>query len=263
MKELRERICVLTVGIGIESEFPSMNKIVTTYEEISDNYRLNLTSEIIMQLEDNEKIQKKYAMSFLARFAHCISFSILLLSYQFVNQYWEDQLQYLQTLFGINKETAQRYFQTIFQEQFNSSFTQLHQKGEQFINSNLRELLIKENQHFGHLFGSTYSKMNSKKNELIESCLQSMWSCVLSRPSLRPYPLTFASNLQLNREIQSKNIKIAKKFLGNDNGCNSIGYFIWPSLFRRDTNELLHIPITACYTSFDVIVLNENNILQK
>ncbi|ETO01171.1 hypothetical protein RFI_36268 [Reticulomyxa filosa] len=105
--------------------------------------------------------------------------------------------------------------------------------------------------------------MNSQKNKLIESCLRSMWSCVLSKPSLKPYPLKFASNLQLNREIQSKNIKIAKEFLGNNDDCDSIGYFIWPSLIRCDTNELLHIPITACYTNFDVIILNKNNILQS
>ncbi|ETO11975.1 hypothetical protein RFI_25401, partial [Reticulomyxa filosa] len=124
-----------------------------------------------------------------------------------------------------------------FQEQFNSSFTQLHQQGKQFINLNLRELLIKENQYFGYLFDSTHSKTNSKKNKLIESCLRSMWSCVLSKPSLKPYPLKFASNLQLNREIQSKNIKIAKEFLGNNDDCDSIGYFIWPSLIRCDTND--------------------------
>ncbi|ETN99124.1 hypothetical protein RFI_38363, partial [Reticulomyxa filosa] len=83
MNGLRERICVLAVGIGIESEFPSMNKIATTYEEISDNYRVNLTSEIMTQLKNNETIKETYAMSFLARFSHCVSFSVLLLSYEF------------------------------------------------------------------------------------------------------------------------------------------------------------------------------------
>ncbi|ETN98744.1 hypothetical protein RFI_38740 [Reticulomyxa filosa] len=279
VRELGERICKLTIGVGIESEFPSVNNIATTYKGISDNYRLNLTSEIITQLEDNEKInekiKEKYAISFLARFSHCVSFSVLLLSYQFVNSYWEDQLQYLQTLFGINKETAQRYFQTTFQEQFNSSFTQLHQQGKQFINLNLRELLSKENQHFGHLFDSIDNKiteqeekeggnkMNSQKNKLIESCLRSMWSCVLSRPSLKPYPLESASNPQLNHEIQSKNIKIVKEFLGNEDDCSNIGYFTWPSLILCDTNDLLSIPITACYTSFDVTAFNGNNAPQS
>ncbi|ETO09637.1 hypothetical protein RFI_27740, partial [Reticulomyxa filosa] len=71
VQDLRGRICKLTIGLGIESKFPVVNDIATTYEGISDNYRLNLTSEIITQLEDNEKIKETYAMSFLARFSHC------------------------------------------------------------------------------------------------------------------------------------------------------------------------------------------------
>ncbi|ETO01567.1 viral A-type inclusion protein, partial [Reticulomyxa filosa] len=83
VQDLRGRICKLTIGVGIESKFPAVNDIATTYEGISDNYRLSLASEITTQLEDNEKIKEKYAMSFLARFSHCVSFSVLLLSYQF------------------------------------------------------------------------------------------------------------------------------------------------------------------------------------
>ncbi|ETO03498.1 hypothetical protein RFI_33907, partial [Reticulomyxa filosa] len=71
VQDLRGRICKLTIGVGIESKFPAVNDIATTYEGISDNYRLNLTSEIITQLEDNEKIKEKYTISFLARFSHC------------------------------------------------------------------------------------------------------------------------------------------------------------------------------------------------
>ncbi|ETO09638.1 hypothetical protein RFI_27735 [Reticulomyxa filosa] len=105
--------------------------------------------------------------------------------------------------------------------------------------------------------------MNSQKNKLIESCLRSMWSCVLSRPSLQIYPLMFTCDSQVNDEIQSRNIKIVKEFLGNEDGCSNIGYFTWPSLIRCNTNELLHIPITACYTSFDVTVFNRNNASQN
>ncbi|ETN97815.1 hypothetical protein RFI_39709, partial [Reticulomyxa filosa] len=77
------------------------------------------------------------------------------------------------------------------------------------------------------------------------------------------YPLVFTCDSQVNHEIQSKNIKIVKEFLGNEDNCSNIGYFTWPSLIRCNTNELLHIPITACYTSFDVTVFNGNNTSQN
>ncbi|ETN97816.1 hypothetical protein RFI_39711, partial [Reticulomyxa filosa] len=75
----------------------------------------------------------------------------------------------------------------------------------------------------------------------------------------KPYPLIFTSNPQLNHQIQSKKPEIAKEFLGKDSCCNDIGYFTWPSLIRCDTNDLLNVPIAACYASFRVIVSNGNN----
>ncbi|ETO01524.1 hypothetical protein RFI_35916, partial [Reticulomyxa filosa] len=192
-----------------------------------------------------------------------VSFTILRLSYEFMQSYWDDQLSLLQDMFGLSsKEVAQRYFQTMFQEQFNASFIKLHHQGKIFVDSNLKLQLVKENLSFQYLFDSIYksieenkeekqdNKINGGKNKLIESCLRSMWSCVLSRPSFKPYPLIFTSDSQLNQEIQSKNVDIKKERLGKDKDCEQIGYITWPTLIRRDTNEILHIPITACCSLF-------------
>ncbi|ETO24349.1 hypothetical protein RFI_12809 [Reticulomyxa filosa] len=210
------------------------------------------------QLKSNEKIKEKYEITILARFAHCVSFTILRLSHEFIQSYWDEQLQNLQKPFGIsNKQLSQTYFQTIFQEQFKSSLLQLCEKGKEYIHSELKKEIIKENSCFQYLFDEIENKIDIiKKNVLIESCLRSMWSCLLSRPSLKPYPLIFTSNPQLNQEIQSKKPEITKEFLGKESGCNDIGYFTWPSLIRCDTNDLLNVPIAACYASFHVIVSN-------
>ncbi|ETO27318.1 hypothetical protein RFI_09813, partial [Reticulomyxa filosa] len=223
VKQLKGKVHDLTIGVNIECEFPFVNKIVEDYTMISSNYRLNLTSEIMNQSKTDEKIKG----IFLARFAHCVSFTILKLSYQFVQSYWDNQLEYLQKPFGFsNKQTAQKHLQTIFQQQFNSSFIQLYSQGRQFITLKLKEQIVEENENFAYLFDSILNttskqeddKINNKKNALIESCLQNMWNCLLSTPSLQPYPL---------------------EFLGKENGCNDIGYFTWPSLIRCDTNDLL------------------------
>ncbi|ETO03441.1 hypothetical protein RFI_33968 [Reticulomyxa filosa] len=260
VKALRGRICKLTIGVGAESEFPSINQIAITYEAISSNDRLNLTSEIIKQLKKDERINSMYEKSFLTRFAHCVSFTILKLSYQFVKSYWDQQLQYLQKPFGLsNEETAQRYFQTMFQEQFRSSLKQLCSRGKKTINSELKQEIIKENQNFTHLLNSIddqiaeqkgTSEINVNKDELIESCLQSMWSCLLSRPSLKPYPLMFTSNPQFNDKIKSKNLAITEE-LSEQDDCNNIGYFTWPGLVRSDSGHLLY-PVAACRDHFHV-----------
>ncbi|ETO05409.1 viral A-type inclusion protein [Reticulomyxa filosa] len=248
VKQLRGRIRELTIGVGIESEFPPVNKIVEDYEAISSNYRLKLTSAIIKQLKSDEKLTEKFEATFLARFAHCVSFTILRLSYEFIQSYWSDQLSLLQTTFGFNKETAQRYFQTIFQEQFNASFIKLHLQGKTFVHSNLKLQLIKEHSSFRSIYETIQesegeekdeedNEVKAKRNALIESCLRSMWSCVLSRPSLELYPLIFTSNARLEHEIQSKHINISKERLGKDRDCDQIGYITWPTLIRCDTNE--------------------------
>ncbi|ETO05408.1 hypothetical protein RFI_31989 [Reticulomyxa filosa] len=254
VQKLRERIRELTIGVGIESKFPPVNKIVENYEAISSNYRLNLTSAIIKQFK-NKKLKEKFETIFLARFAHCVSFTILRLSYEFMQSYWDKQLSLLQNMFGFNKETAQRYFQTIFQEQFELSLMRLYEKGKHFINSKLKKEIIQENTSFDSIYetieeNKEENKINGNKDKLIESCLRSMWSCVLSRPSFKPYPLIFTSNPQLNHQIQSKNINIKREILGKDKDCEQIGYITWPTLIRRDTNEILHIPITACCSLF-------------
>ncbi|ETO24160.1 hypothetical protein RFI_12998, partial [Reticulomyxa filosa] len=121
--------------------------------------------------------------------------------------------------------------------------------------SELKKEIIKENSCFQYLFDEIENKIDIiKKNVLIESCLRSMWSCLLSRPSLKPYPLIFTSNPQLNHQIQSKKPEIAKEFLGKDSCCNDIGYFTWPSLIRCDTDHLLNVPIAVCYAPFNLDV---------
>ncbi|ETN99861.1 viral A-type inclusion protein, partial [Reticulomyxa filosa] len=83
-------------------------------EHKKSNYRLDLTSEIMKQLKSDEKIKGIFKMTFLI----------------------------------INKQTGQKYFQ-IFQQQFNPSFLQLNLQGKHFINSKLKERIIKENKYFG------------------------------------------------------------------------------------------------------------------
>ncbi|ETO36786.1 hypothetical protein RFI_00276, partial [Reticulomyxa filosa] len=264
VQTLRERIRELTVGIGIgiESEFPSVNKIVEDYEAISSNYRLKLTITIIKQLKSDENLKKKFEMTLLARFAHCVPFTILKLSYQFVQSYCNDKLLLLQNMFELsNKESAQRYCQIIFQEQFELSLMRLYEKGKHFIHSKLKQEIIQENTSFDSIYETieenkegekdekeTDNKINDSKNKLIISCLRNMWSCLLSRPSLTPYPLIFTSNLQLNQEIQSKNVDIKKEILGKDKDCEQIGYVTWPTLIRCDTNEVLNTPMSVYYT---------------
>ncbi|ETO02651.1 hypothetical protein RFI_34768 [Reticulomyxa filosa] len=167
------------------------------------------------QLKSDERIKGTFEIAFLARFAHCVSFTILKLSYQFVQSYWDNQLEYLQKPFGFsNKQTAQKHLQTIFQQQFNSSFIQLYSQGRQFITLKLKEQIVEENENFAYLFDSILN-------------------------------------------TTSKHFKIQKEFLGKENGCNDIGYFTWPSLIRCDTNDLLDVPITACYAHLNLNVLNQ------
>ncbi|ETO29538.1 hypothetical protein RFI_07583, partial [Reticulomyxa filosa] len=246
-----------------------MNKIVTAYDAIRDNYRVSYTSEIMTQLKSSEET-KKFDTALLARFAHCVSFTILRLSYEFIQSYWDTQLQNLQKPFGLNKETAQRYFQTVFQEQFTSSLTQLLPHGKQFINSKLKQQLIKKKKYRQCLVDVIIneiekedSKLNTKKHALMDACLRSMWSCLLSRPSLKPYPLEFNSSSKLNDEIKSKKAKINKEILGKESGCNDIGYFTWPTLIRCDTQELLNIPIAVCCARFNVNQTNDQHLLKN
>ncbi|ETO00090.1 hypothetical protein RFI_37369, partial [Reticulomyxa filosa] len=186
VQELRGRLCELTMGVGIESEFPSMSKITSEYEALSRNYRLNLTREIMKELKSDENIKGKFEITFLARFSHCVSFTILKLSYEFVNWYWNNQLECLRKPFGLsNKQIAQRYFQVIFQEQFKSSFIQLCEEGKNSINLKLEEEISKENTYFRDLLNIIINKtkekkednkLNNKKNELIQSCLRTFFT---------------------------------------------------------------------------------------
>ncbi|ETO29537.1 hypothetical protein RFI_07577, partial [Reticulomyxa filosa] len=106
-------------------------------------------------------------------------------------------------------------------------------------------------------------KLNTKKHALMDACLRSMWSCLLSRPSLKPYPLEFNSSSKLNDEIKSKKAKINKEILGKESGCNDIGYFTWPTLIRCDTQELLNIPIAVCCARFNVNQTNDQHLLKN
>ncbi|ETN97262.1 hypothetical protein RFI_40269, partial [Reticulomyxa filosa] len=175
-----------------------------------------------------------------------------------MQSYWDKQLSLLQNMFGFNKETAQRYFQTTSQEQFKLSLMRLYEKGKRFINSKLKKEIIQENTSFDSIYetieeNKEENKINGNKDKLIESCLRSMWSCVLSRPSFEPYPLIFTSNPQLNDEIQSKNINIKKERSGKDKDCEQIGYITWPTLIRCDTNEVLSTPMSVCCARLDHI----------
>ncbi|ETO33217.1 hypothetical protein RFI_03890, partial [Reticulomyxa filosa] len=101
---MRGVIRELTTEAENENKFPSVKEIEDNYKAIGNNDQLNLISEIIKQLRGDEKIKQTkgikgtFEIAFLARFAHCVSFTILKLSYQFVQSYWDNQLEYLQTL---------------------------------------------------------------------------------------------------------------------------------------------------------------------
>ncbi|ETO11133.1 hypothetical protein RFI_26243, partial [Reticulomyxa filosa] len=142
-----------------------------------------------------------------------------------------------------------------------------------FINSKLKQEIIQESASFDSIYETIEenkkeekeeNKINGDKDKLIESCLRSMWSCVLSRPSLKPYPLIFTSNPQLNHQIQSKNINIKKERLGKDKDCEQIGYVTWPTLIQCDTNEVLNTPIlnTTFFNKKNRNIIDQKTIFQ-
>jgi len=262
-QRLRGRLNELTLGPGIESSFPQVQHIIERYEAIGDQTRKECAKYIRTTLEKNSQLEK-CEKSLLPRFAHCVSFCILLESYKFVKKWLEKQFETLQKIFCLpDQRAAQRNCQTIFQEQFERTFKNLEKEGVREVNKSWRKCVEKMEPPFGPLVKNLLKDREEVDiiTKLVEECLYCMWLCALARPELQPFPLCFESRVNLQNKLRSYPVKpsFSKERYGSENGCKDIGYFVWPSLLRLDTQQWM-LPIFVCYAVKSSVESQPSNI---